>query len=236
MKKFSCILLTALLVSLPAFASDFFSKHFENSTLRLDYVFSGNDTSQHISFMQAYKTNIWAGRRTNLQKPLLAGNGQICVKDAASGEVLYTNSFSTLFQEWQNTEEATKVTRGFENCFQVPWPKKPVIITVTLTDKYQQISASLSHPIDPEDILIRPLKSKSSYRQIHGGGNYDSRIDVAVIGDGYSARDQQKFHSDALRAVTAIESRAIQRHGKQVQFYRREFNFQGFRSFYSACG
>lgn len=159
MKKFSCILLTALLVSSTAFSSDFFSKHFENATLRLDYIFSGNDTSQHISFMQAYKTNIWAGRRTNLQKPLLAGNGQICVKDAASGEVLYTNSFSTLFQEWQNTEEATKVTRGFENCFQVPWPKKPVIITVTLTDKYQQISASLSHPIDPEDILIRDRKS-----------------------------------------------------------------------------
>lgn len=204
MKKFSCILLTALLVSLTAFSSDFFSRHFENATLRLDYVFSGNDTSQHISFMQAYKTNIWAGRRTNLQKPLLAGNGQICIKDAATGEVLYTNSFSTLFQEWQNTEEATKVTRGFENCFQVPWPKKPVIITVTLTDKYQQVSASLSHSIDPEDILIRPLKSKNSYRQIHGGGNYESRIDVAIIGDGYSARDQQKFHSDALRAVTAI--------------------------------
>lgn len=204
MKKLYCILFAALLVNLSAFASVNFSEYFENATLRLDYVFSGTDAAQHISFMQAYKTDVWAGRRTNLQKPLLGGNGQISVKDAASGEVLYTNSFSTLFQEWQSTEEATKVTKGFENCFQVPWPKKPVIITVSLSDKYHNVSATLSHPIDPKDILIRPLESKNAYKQLQGGGNYESRIDVAIIGDGYSAEDQDKFYSDAERAVTAL--------------------------------
>lgn len=198
------IILTAMLVSLQSFAADEFSRYFEDATLRLDYIFSGSATEQQISFLQAYRTNVWAGRRSHLGKPLLEGNGQITVKDAASGRIIYTNSFSTLFQEWQSTEEATKVSRGFENCFQVPWPKREVSISVTLTDKYRKVCASLTHNIRPDDILIRPLKSKNSYRQIQGGGNYAQRIDVAIVGDGYSSADLRKFYSDASRAVASI--------------------------------
>lgn len=204
--KRTVIILAAMLVSLPSFAEPAFDDWFLNATLRLDYVFSGNDSRQSISFMEAYRTEVWAGRRTRLQKPLLEGNGQITVQDAASGEVIYSDSFSTLFQEWQSTEEATKVVKGFENCFQVPWPKAPVKITVRLTDKYRHTTAVLTHPIDPGDILIRPLKSKNQYRQIMGGGNYASRIDVAIVGDGYAKKDTRKFYHDASRAVAAIMS------------------------------
>ena len=201
--KRSLSILTALLVSLPAFAVNF-DDWFEDATLRLDYIFSGNAKSQEISFLEAYRTEVWAGRRTNLEKPLLEGNGQIKICDAASGKVLYTNSFSTLFQEWQNTEEATTVNKGFENCFQVPWPRKPVTVSITLRDKYRRVCATLTHPIDPSDILIRPLKAKNSFRQLMGGGNYDQRIDIAIIGDGYALGDLRKFYSDAGRAVSAM--------------------------------
>ena len=207
MKAFAS-LLTALLVSVPLFAADEFSAYFEDATLRLDYIFSGSDKEQHISFLQAYRTELWAGRRTDLQERLLDGNGQISVIDPSSGKIIYTNAFSTLFQEWQNTEEATKVRKGFENCFQLPWPKKPVDINITLTDKYRRVSASLTHRIDPADILIRPLKSKNTFRQIQGGGNHDSRVDVAIIGDGYTASEMRKFYSDASRAVSAIMAHA----------------------------
>ena len=206
MKRTVCIL-TALLVSFCAFSRSF-SDSFENATLRLDYIFSGNSEESHIAFMGAFRTRIWAGRKSNLEKPLLAGNGSIEVLDPESGEVLYSNSFSTLFQEWQTTDEALKVTKGFENCFQVPWPRKTVDVRVTLTDKYHRVSASLTHPIDPKDILIRPLKSRNAWRQIHGGGHHDTRIDVAIVGDGYSRKDQKKFWDDASAAVSSLLSHA----------------------------
>ena len=202
MKK-TVSILTALLVSLSAFAGGY-DDWFEDATLRLDYIFSGDSSSQQIAFLQAYRTDIWAGRRTGMDKPFLEGNGQITVRDAASGQVIYANTFSTLFQEWQDTEEATRVTKGFENCFQVPWPKQPVTVTVTLRDNHRRVTSELTHPIDPSDILIRPLKPKNTWRQIAGGGYYDDMIDVAIIGDGYTKREQKKFYADASRAVAAL--------------------------------
>ena len=92
-----------------------FDRDFENSTLRLDYVFCGDNAHQAIYFQQALRTSEWAGRRENLSEPLLEGNGQIRVLDPETGECLYANSFSTLFQEWQVTEEATRVQKAFEN-------------------------------------------------------------------------------------------------------------------------
>lgn len=204
MKRLLCIL-TAALVSCMAFARSF-GDSFENATLRLDYVFTGNAASSQIALLGAYKTDIWAGRRANLDRLPLDGNGRIEVLDPATGEVLYCNSFSTLFQEWQCTAEAQKVTKGYENCFQVPWPKKPVNIRVTLTDNHRRVSASLTHPIDPKDILIRPLKTKNSWRQIHGGGKYAEKIDVVIVGDGYTSRGVKQFWADASRTVSVILS------------------------------
>lgn len=97
MKRNICIL-AALLVSAFAFARGF-GDSFCDATLRLDYIFSGNANDASISFLQAYRTQGWAGRRGNLDSLLLAGNGRIEMLDQESGELLYCQSFSTLFQE-----------------------------------------------------------------------------------------------------------------------------------------
>ncbi len=96
-----------------------FDECFQDATLRLDYAFAGNDSHQEIYLRQAYLTSAWAGRRTNLSQPLLDGNGQIRVLDPVTGDCLYANSFSSLFQEWTATEEASRVQMAFENSFQV---------------------------------------------------------------------------------------------------------------------
>ena len=131
-----------------------FDNHFEDRTLRLDYVFGGNNKEQHIFFEQAYSTTRWAGRRSRLTDMPLKGNGQIRLKDSATGELLYIHTFSTLFQEWQTTEEATKVQKAFETSYNVPFPKHPVEVTVTLTNFHGQVVGELTHTVDPKDILI----------------------------------------------------------------------------------
>lgn len=177
-----------------------FGTYFTDATLRLDYILSGTATTQDICFIQAYKTDTWAGRRTHLEEALLESDGMITLRDAQSGEVIYKNGFSTLFQEWQVTPEAGKLTRGFECCFQLPWPKKPVDVSVSLKD-HGRVKAELTHRIDPDDILIRPLKAGRSPRQILGGGNYAGRVDIAIVGDGYTREEASKFYSDAARAA-----------------------------------
>ena len=80
-----------------------------DSTLRVDYIFSGTDSSAVISLDRMSCSAGWYGRRVNMDCLPVSGNGRITMKDASTGKVLYRNSFSTLFQEWQTTEEATRL-------------------------------------------------------------------------------------------------------------------------------
>ena len=196
----------AILLSIPlcAAAQDFVN-YFENKTLRLDYVFTGNSSGQSIHLSEALCGGEWAGRRHNLDTVCLEGNGRIEVLEKGTGKVLYVNSFSTLFQEWLSEEEATKTDRSFENCFQVPWPKDPVDIRVSLMDIRGNTTATLTHPIDPSDILIRPVPvSAPSYRYLLQNGSPSQCIDLAIVGDGYTAEETDKFYDDAIRAVDAL--------------------------------
>ena len=77
-----------------------FDEWFNDSTLRLDYVFAGNNHDQKIYLEQMSVTPQWAGRKGRLTEVPLKGNGQLTVKDHATGQPLYIHTFSTLFQEW----------------------------------------------------------------------------------------------------------------------------------------
>ena len=127
------------LLSLCLSLAQAFAPSFADSTLRLDYIFSGDNRTQHIAVDQLSKTAGWYGRRHHLAELPLEGNGQLTMVDQASGDTLYRHSFSTLFQEWQQTEEARHVTKSFENTFVVPLPKRPVDIVVQLTDNHRRV-------------------------------------------------------------------------------------------------
>ena len=200
------LILITMLVPMLAPAQEF-GRHFTDSTLRLDYVFCGDMNHQAIYFHQAYRGGSWAGRRHNLAEPALRGNGQVQVLDPDSGQVLYANSFSTLFQEWQATEEAAHVQKAFENCLQVPFPLHPVDIEVTLLDTHAKVSSRIRHRIDPSDILIRPLADNGlETRQVRNSGALEDAIDIVIVSEGYSSADKEKFFHDARRADEALFS------------------------------
>ena len=204
MKRF-LLTAAALLLALPGLRAQAFDDDFEDATLRLDYVFCGDNAHQAIYFQQALKTSAWAGRRNNLSAPLLEGNGQIRVLDPETGKCLYANSFSTLFQEWRVEEEATRVQKAFENCFQVPFPKRPVDIEVFLLDTHRNRSSYLKHRIDPTDILIRKVADNGySSTVIWQGGSLAETIDIVVVSDGYTTSEKAKFYRDAEHVATAL--------------------------------
>ena len=206
MKRFFLAFAALFLIVIPSEAKEsVFDRDFENATLRLDYVFCGDNAHQAIYFQQALRTSEWAGRRENLSEPLLEGNGQIRVLDPETGACLYANSFSTLFQEWQVTEEALRVQKAFENCFQVPFPKRPVDIEVFLLDTHRKRSSYLKHRIDPSDILIRKVAdSGNSSTVVWQGGPVDKAIDIVVVSEGYDVTEKAKFYRDAERVAQAL--------------------------------
>lgn len=192
----------------------------QEKTLRVDYIFSGTARSQTISLDELSCYDGWAGRRVNTDSVAVRGNGRISLTDASTGKVLYCQSFSTLFQEWQTTEEATRVSRAFENVFLLPMPLDKAYIYIELYDVKGNVASSLRHIVDPSDVLIRQVKPvPPPHEYILRSGGMEDKIDVAIVAEGYTAGESQLFYEDARKAVEAILSH------EPFSSYRDCFNF-----------
>lgn len=192
----------------------------QDRTLRVDYIFSGTDKTQEISLDEMSWLDGWAGRRVNPESVPVRGNGQISLTDKATGKILYRQSFSTLFQEWQTTEEATRVRKAFENVFLLPMPSAPAEVKVELYDFRGNVSASLIHQADPSDILIRYVSQDAApHKYIVRSGSPEEKIDVAVVAEGYTAGEIELFYEDARKAVEGILSH------QPFDRYADRFNF-----------
>lgn len=204
MKKYACILLQ-LLMTVTLAAQDF-SQYFTDRTLRVDYFFTGNADRQEIWVDELSALPGWSGRKHNLDRLPLGGYGQITMRDAESGTVIYRTSFSTLFQEWLETDEARNVQKGFENTFLLPYPKRPVEVEVTLLDKRLQPEASLKHTVDPADILIHPkgFDGVTPHKYLLQSGSTDRCIDVAILAEGYTEAEMDTFYRDAAIACESL--------------------------------
>lgn len=118
-KNIWAALLISACTQIGAYAQNF-DDFFINKTLRVDYLFNGNAQKQEISLDELVSLPGWAGRRNFLDKLPLEGNGQITMKDKASGKVIYRTSFSSLFQEWVSEEEASRVPGDSKTLFYFP--------------------------------------------------------------------------------------------------------------------
>ena len=118
-----------------------FEEFFADKTLRADYLFTGNKKNQSVVLDELKSMEGWAGRRSNLDKLPLSGNGQLTMVDKATGVVIYRTSFSSLFQEWLGENEAETLSKGYENTFLMPFPKKETLVTVELFNARHEVSA-----------------------------------------------------------------------------------------------
>ena len=138
----------------------------------------------------------------------LKGNGQVIVRDAQSDSIIYRHSFSTLFQEWLAEDEAKHTRRSFENVFLVPYPKQPVTVTVELYDYHQNINATLTHTVDPQDILIRHIgeRNVTPYVTLHSGPAVGGAglINIAFVAEGYQGEELTTYLEDCRKAVRAL--------------------------------
>lgn len=183
-----------LFTGITASAASKFEENFNDSTLRVDYMFGGGEGNVAVMLHSQSKSSGWAGRRANLEKAFYPGNGSVRVIDPETGNVLYENTFSSLFQEWLHTPEALETHRSFENSFLVPLPKKEAIIELKLYNNRRDVIASTSHKYSPSDELVAK-KPSSPYEKfyIHRGGDPKECIDVALLAEGYTEAEKNEF-------------------------------------------
>lgn len=185
-----------------------FEEFFADKTLRADYLFTGNKKNQSVVLDELKSMEGWAGRRSNLDKLPLSGNGQLTMVDKATGVVIYRTSFSSLFQEWLGENEAETLSKGYENTFLMPFPKKETLVTVELFNARHEVSASFTHTVRPDDILIKKTGTNNvtEHKYLLKNGSSEKCIDVVIMAEGYTKGDMQTFYSDAQKACDAIFS------------------------------
>lgn len=201
--------LAALLASscmVEAVAADF-NENFSDSTLRVDYIFGGGPSGVRIMLDSQSKQKGWAGRRHRLKDVPVAGNGTIMVTDPQTGDTLYRNTFSSLFQEWIYTPEASQKEMAFENSFLVPLPIKEADITVSLRGNRHEEIGRITHRYRPDDVLVA-LRGETpvAHRYIHKGGDPSEAIDIAILAEGYRQEEMDSFLNKAEAIANEILS------------------------------
>lgn len=195
MKRTILTLLFALIVT-SSYAQ--FNKYFEPKSLRMDYFHCGNSVSEDIFFKELIEEPYWAGNQTNLVDDKEYGNQILKVYDAATGELIYSQGYCTLFTEWQSTIEASKIKKCYPEAVVMPWPKVPVRIEISSRDrKSNEWIKKFEYNHDPSTYWVRKTDPSDETFDVIYNGPAAKKVDIVLLSEGYT--DRAKFESDCRR-------------------------------------
>ena len=196
-------------------------------TLRVDYYHTGNSHEEWFSLDRVVLEPLeWPG---NLNKAIDAsqlGNYLFEVRERGSGKLLYSRGFDSVFGEWKTTEEALHGNRTFSESLRFPAPDAPVEVSLKeragsgVQEIWEEVWKTV---VDPKDKFIdrsRP-PSPGALLELQKMGDPATKVDLLVLGDGYTAAERGKFEQDARRFMEALFSTSPFRE------HRTDFNVWG---------
>ena len=206
-----CLLLVLGLIGAAAVALPLHAAEPESvpRTLRVDIQHSGDARAEHYALERVVVEPLpWPG---NPDRPLDDGNRgsqKFEVVDAASGRVLYSRGYSTVFGEWRTTEEAGTLQRSFQESLRFPVPGAPVEVKVYGRDAENRFALQWSVAVDPEalDVERAAMPAPAEPIAIRRGGDPARKVDLLLLGDGYAAGEMDKFEADARRLADRLFS------------------------------
>ncbi len=190
------------------------------ATMRLDYYHTGNATAEMFGLDRVVIEPLpWPGDLAKTIDDSNLGNYFFEVRDQASGRLLYSRGFGSLFSEWSQTGEAKKLNRTFSESLRFPAPTAVVKITLKerKEDKDTTFHEVWSMTVDPKDKFIDRVNppSPGPLITIQKMGEPASKVDLLILGDGYTAAERSKFEQDAKRATEILFSRSPFREHRQ---------------------
>ena len=219
MKK-SLLFLFALL---PMMAWAQFDPYFTESSLRVDYVLTGNRDVTNFSLKELIHEPFWSGSKTNLIDDLEFGNYIVKVFEAGTDHLLFSKGYQNLYGEWVTTPEALKITKSFEESVIVPFPKVKVDIALYRKTWEGELVEGMRLTVDPNDYFIRDYDNLSLpvYDAWIGNKDITKAVDVVILPEGYTQAEMGKFIKDCDFFVKSLFDYA------PYDRYRESFNVRG---------
>jgi len=177
-----------------------FNKYFRNQTLRFDYFHSGSVEAEYFMTDELILEGEWAGNKKSLIDPFDYGACKVAVYDSASEKLIYTRQFSTMFIEYQATEEAKMQCGNFPESFLMPLPKKTVKVEFYSRGKDMAWVNRYEGFVNPgKDDLKVKTDNKYPFETILQSGKPQKKFDLVILPEGYTEAEMPKFLDDCMR-------------------------------------
>lgn len=199
--KFKLVIL-AMALPVMGFSQINFDNYFHMNALRFDFLLGGNAKEEKVFFQQIKKEPFWAGSKTNTIDPFNYGNFRFRVFDLSSEKLIFSKGFSTLFDEWQTTAEAKETDRTYYQTAIFPFPKQKVRLEIDARQWDGTFKTIYKTEIDPESYFI--LDEKPAVFEtfdVLNNGNPAKKVDIAILAEGYTVKEKEKFRNDVDKVV-----------------------------------
>jgi hypothetical protein len=176
-------------------------------TFRVDYFHTGTDSTESFALDRLVLEPLpWPGRpgaevdETNLGKFLFE------VRDRATNRLLYSRGFASIYGEWETTDEARRAHRTFSESLRFPAPDGPVQVVVKRRGPDLAFREVWSLVVDPRDPTVddAPAPSPGPALALQRSGDPAEKLDLLLVGDGYTAAECAAFEADARRLLSAL--------------------------------
>ncbi len=183
-----------------------FEDDFGDGTLRVDYTHTGNSAEEHFALRRVVIEGPWPGSRTRLIDTSNLGKYLVEVVDLATNRILYTRGFASIYGEWETTGEARGGTwRAIEEAVRIPEPLAPFQLRIRKRGADQSFSEIWSLTVDPASRFVdRPPAPTGDVHAVFENGPPALKADLVILGDGYAARERDKFIRDVERLSAAL--------------------------------
>jgi len=176
-------------------------------TMRVDYYHSGNSESEIFSLDRVVLEPLpFSGNLAQPTDHTLRGKYAFEIVAAHSGDVGWSRSFSSIYGEWETTGEARKMNRTFHESLRFARPDYVFELVIKKRGKQNQFEEIWRTTIDPNDYLVHEESANyvSQVVAIEHNGDSATKVDVLLLGDGYTADEQDQFIEKAMELTEVL--------------------------------
>jgi hypothetical protein len=176
-------------------------------TFRVDAFHTGNATEERFALDRLVLEPLpFPGNPDRPIDELNLGKYLFEIRDLATNRLLYSRGYATIFGEWETTAEAKEINRAFHESFRFPAPDRPVQLVVKKRDKRQAFREIWTLTVDPKDMYVdtSPPAPAGTVIEILKSGPPERKLDLLILGDGYTEGECKTFEAQARKATDAL--------------------------------
>lgn len=179
------------------------------ATMRVDIQHSGNAASESFALERVQVEALpWPGNPARPIDDTNRGVNRLEVVDPATGKVVYSRGYSTVFGEWRTTDEARSLVRSFQESLRFPMPSAPVDVRIMARTPGNDFAPLWTVRVDPNALDVERVAGPAPTQpiKIHYSGDPARKVDLLILGDGYTQAELPKFEAKARKLAAHLFS------------------------------